>query len=192
MTLPVHSEPTDKRCPRCKTRKSLDAFSNDAVRKDGLSCWCKVCCSLVARSRVKDPEKAAEASRKAYLKHRDRVLARSVARHRDDKERMSLLSRGRHLRRNYGITIEEYNKMVEGQNGVCAICSEACRTHVNLTVDHSHVTGKVRGLLCFGCNTSIGKLKDSPALLAIAFRYLATHGEALTTEELVELLHLKP
>ena len=66
--------------------------------------------------------------------------------------------------------------MFENQNGLCAICQQPPKgnTAVNgrMCVDHDHKTGKVRKLLCFNCNTAIGKMSDSPALLREAADYL--------------------
>ena len=60
----------------------------------------------------------------------------------------------------YGITIEDYEKLLVSQNGVCAICSGEPDTRWKiLAVDHCHKTGKVRGLLCMTCNTMIGRLE---------------------------------
>lgn len=78
------------------------------------------------------------------------------------------------LRRNFGITIEEYNALLEKQNGVCAICQSKHKT-MRLSVDHCHKTGKVRGLLCGRCNTGIGMLLDSPELVTAAKKYLESY-----------------
>lgn len=77
----------------------------------------------------------------------------------------------------YGITEEEYDKRREQQKYSCAICgvhedvwfSERQR---RLYVDHDHVTGKVRGLLCGNCNTGLGNFKDSKESLNKAMSYL--------------------
>lgn len=79
------------------------------------------------------------------------------------------------LRRKFGITVEEYDSMFEAQRGLCAICSKT--SDRKLAVDHCHTTSKVRGLLCFKCNTAIGKLNDSPKLVAQALEYLMSHRE---------------
>lgn len=86
--------------------------------------------------------------------------------------------RGYRLKRQYGITVADYNRMFEKQGGVCAICKkpESARgnhgTARELAVDHCHDTGKVRGLLCTGCNTAIGKLRVSDDTLRNASAYL--------------------
>jgi len=76
------------------------------------------------------------------------------------------------LRNKFGITLDVYNKILEGQNGVCAICKDECLTGRQLAVDHDHKTGKVRGLLCMECNIGLGKFKDSSELLSKAISYL--------------------
>ncbi len=86
---------------------------------------------------------------------------------------MRAAERGRHLRRQFGITLEQEATLLAAQDNRCAICGitrdEFGRT---FDVDHCHDTGRIRGLLCNSCNLGIGKLKDSPALLARAIAYL--------------------
>ncbi len=76
------------------------------------------------------------------------------------------------LKKNYGITIEQYDEMLEAQSGVCAICQNQCSTGRRLAVDHCHEIGEIRGLLCSNCNQGIGKFKDSIKLLEAAIKYL--------------------
>ena len=76
-----------------------------------------------------------------------------------------------HLRRVYGITIDEYEKISGNQNGKCAICNDKPKTRP-LCVDHNHKSKKIRGLLCDPCNTALGKFKDSAYLLKEAIKYL--------------------
>jgi len=75
------------------------------------------------------------------------------------------------LKRRYGITLEQYEAMLESQNGKCAICKGDCLTGRNLAVDHDHETGKVRGLLCSKCNQGLGQLNNIE-LLQRAIDYL--------------------
>lgn len=68
----------------------------------------------------------------------------------------------------YGLTPEEYADLVEVQGGVCALCGQAEKarrgdTAIVLSVDHDHTTGKVRGLLCRGCNTMLGLIEKRGA-----------------------------
>ena len=74
--------------------------------------------------------------------------------------------------RKYGITPQEYDALLEKQEGKCAICKETCAVYGRLCVDHDHTTGKIRGLLCNHCNTGLGKFKDKVELLDVAIEYL--------------------
>ncbi len=87
------------------------------------------------------------------------------------------------LRRNYGITPEQYNTMLKMQHGVCAICHER-PSKFALAVDHDHKTGKLRKLLCSRCNTGLGMFRDDPRLIAQALIYLAEHGKEMKFEDL--------
>lgn len=85
----------------------------------------------------------------------------------------------RHLRNTYGITLAQYNWMLETQGGVCAICRQPERVSttkhkaaMRLAVDHDHHTGQIRALLCSRCNTGIGSFGHDPALMRAAIHYL--------------------
>lgn len=79
--------------------------------------------------------------------------------------------RNRQLKARYGISLDDYNNLVTKQNGVCKIC-EKTNGSQNLYVDHDHVTGKIRSLLCRSCNVGIGHFRDNPELLKRAMNYL--------------------
>ena len=73
--------------------------------------------------------------------------------------------------RSYGISVDDYNRMLEEQNGGCYICGKSY-THRALDIDHDHTTGKVRGLLCSAHNRVLALLNDDPELLLLAHAYL--------------------
>jgi hypothetical protein len=75
------------------------------------------------------------------------------------------------LKREYGITIETFEAMVEWQGAVCVICG----SDKNLNVDHNHTTGRVRAILCSNCNLGIGNFQDNPVFLRAAAIYLEGH-----------------
>lgn len=82
-----------------------------------------------------------------------------------------------HIKRLYGISLDEYKEMSERQNHVCAICGNAetatLRGEVkSLAVDHCHQTGEVRGLLCTDCNRALGLFKDNINVIRKAADYL--------------------
>lgn len=80
-----------------------------------------------------------------------------------------------HLRGKFGITLAEYNDMLEKQDGLCAICGQPPRGQRRLGVDHCHETGKVRQLLCHPCNSGMGLLGDNIETLQRAIAYLEKH-----------------
>jgi hypothetical protein len=84
-------------------------------------------------------------------------------------ERQKAMAIGRAMKSNYGITIEQYYAMLREQNGLCKLCSKPPKSR-RLVIDHCHQTGKVRGLLCNGCNRSM-HLLDNADLLAKAIKY---------------------
>ena len=75
------------------------------------------------------------------------------------------------LMKKYRLTIENYDKMLVAQNGVCAICGHPPNWRC-LSVDHNHITGNVRGLLCSNCNMMLGLVDDSIEILRSAIEYL--------------------
>lgn len=74
-------------------------------------------------------------------------------------------SRNRALKRCYGITSEDYNKMIFEQDFKCKLCLNSPASDKRLHVDHNHDTGKVRGLLCHQCNWYLGKIDRDVHLL---------------------------
>lgn len=82
----------------------------------------------------------------------------------------------------YGVTAEDYERMLAEQDKKCAICEQPERnlehwkyTVKNLSIDHCHATGKVRGLLCSRCNVTLGQVEDSIELLGKMQVYLRRH-----------------
>lgn len=92
------------------------------------------------------------------------------------KEIATIKNRKKQLRNKYGITLEDYNKMLTQQFEKCAICGKhQSELNFDLFVDHDHKTGKVRGLLCCGCNTRLSALDDN-VWYEKARRYLKSTG----------------
>lgn|ERR1017187_2030996 len=92
-----------------------------------------------------------------------------------DPSRTKREDRATHLRL-YGLTLVDYDELLESQGGVCAICGTEEGGHGrtdHFVVDHDHATNNVRGLLCHTCNIGLGGFKDDPALLRAAIRYLS-------------------
>ena len=110
--------------------------------------------------RAAHPDRVAKYNRTYCMAHPERVAARRFE--------------------PYGITPAEYEAMVVAQGGKCAICRRTERasdrhtgSRLPLSIDHDHLTGSVRGLLCTACNKALGQFEEDPALLAAAIAYLA-------------------
>ena len=105
-----------------------------------------------------------------YLANRERIIARAKKHYEENKHKRKRQIRNTFLKMEYGITVDDYEKLLETQNGVCAICQQPpnnnpkrrqprVRPQRLLVVDHCHETGKVRGLLCNRCNTGLWGLE---------------------------------
>ena len=92
------------------------------------------------------------------------------------KESYNPITRRRQdMKGKYGMTLDDYDRILKSQNNRCAICNNKSvgnKRQKNLSVDHCHTTGKVRGLLCQWCNSGIGYMKDDIELLEKAIDYL--------------------
>ena len=86
-------------------------------------------------------------------------------------------SRQLHLKRKYGLTFAEFDKMLTEQNESCAICKSpvAGGKSNRFMVDHDHKTGRVRGLLCKSCNIALGEVNDDLTTLKNMINYLSKH-----------------
>jgi hypothetical protein len=80
------------------------------------------------------------------------------------------------FRRKYSLTWDQYQEMVQKQSGYCCSCGLPTK---KLFVDHDHETGKVRSLLCNGCNAALGHLKESPERVLALLKYIETHCNPL-------------
>jgi hypothetical protein len=147
-----------KTCKDCKLDKPLSEFysytRNDVVKyfahckkcnKDRTDAWTAA-----------NPEKAKDIQARHYAKHRTEA-----------KEY--------YIQKTYGLSPEEYEALLNANGRRCYICdkheSECAK---GLHVDHNHITGKIRGVLCFSCNAAIGYLKESPELLDRAKAYITS------------------
>lgn len=138
-----------KVCTACQQEKPLAAFSRDTRR--GYAARCKECRKIELR-------KWRDKNRQAYNAAERQRYAESPAKWE------------RHLRNKYGITVTDYMARLTAQEGRCAICKVVAEK--TLAVDHDHITGVIRGLLCAECNRMLGAAKDRPEVLAAGAAYL--------------------
>lgn len=149
--------------------------------------YCGPCSTILWREwRAKNQERYNEYSRMRWAaspEERERLLQEyrrkypSGARARASSNPHSLKERRAYqLKKNYGITVEQYDEMLVRQGGGCAICGSTESGDIRrpvLHIDHCHETGVIRGLLCMACNNGLGLFSDSPARLQSAAAYLS-------------------
>ncbi len=186
-----------KSCRDCGQKKLYDEFSPASKASDGRTSYCRDCLRLrhrayrdakaggaprrrsAARASSGDVKWCADCRRErprsdfgrnrangdgltAYCRacHNERSKANRLKRHGS--------ARDYHLKRRYGLTSADVDAMIEAQGGVCALCQERKPEHV----DHDHVTGVVRGVLCFCCNQGLGNFRDRADVMRQAIGYL--------------------
>ena len=117
-----------------------------------------------ARSWRKDnPEKCKEYARAYRQRNKDKLLEKNRQRYKAHPEKYRWAT----IKCSYGLTKEQYEKLMRQQDGKCRICRKPA-----VHVDHNHKTGKVRGLLCKKCNLGLGLFNDDPEALRIAASYV--------------------
>ena len=138
---------TEKKCTHCKEIKPVADFSKERATSDIYRSYCKKC-------GVKRVQESRKGDKNWWLKF--------------------------HLKRYFNMSMEEYEAMMESQGYRCAICGCLFDRDIQArkaNLDHDHSTGKVRQLLCFNCNTMLGKVNDDIEILESAIRYLRRHND---------------
>lgn len=102
-------------------------------------------------------------------KCRRKESAKRYAENPEVQKKMKLTAKAYRFNKKYNITIEEYDNLFLQQDGKCKICGQ---DHKVLNIDHCHVSGRVRGLLCWKCNIALGYFKDNVTNLINAIKYL--------------------
>lgn len=101
-----------------------------------------------------------------------RAKANEARRLRNKTDYGKALTRGYALKHFYGLSHDQFDRMLQEQGGCCKVCKKTCS---KLCVDHCHATGRVRGLLCKPCNTGIGALYESEEVMLAAIQYLRSY-----------------
>lgn len=148
-----------KRCPKCTLEKSLDLFykNSASTSKTKTSSWCKEC-TLKSQSDYN-------------ARNKEQISTRRAARYRTPEGKRS--RRNSDWKKRYGVTYDEVEKILADQGDRCAICKTPIELGKHTHLDHQHVTGKVRGVLCVNCNLMIGHAKEDVSRLRSAIDYLA-------------------
>jgi hypothetical protein len=141
-TNPTNYWPTEKQCRCCLEVKPIDRFRKNSPSKNGVRYYTNICKPCDNRNR--NLRRAGKPKMKAKLQ-RSRVKYK------------------------YGLTMDEINQMIENQGNKCKICDNIFE---KLVIDHDHKSGKVRGMLCAGCNSGLGFFKDNIENFKSAIKYL--------------------
>jgi hypothetical protein len=132
-----------RNCPDCGIDISMRTLR---------SARCEVCQKKHERKRQGEYRKKVQEKIKRYLeKYQEKKLKKSI--------NFNPIHRDKALKRNYAMTLDDYDRMLNDQEGKCAICRVSQLTPRCFYVDHDHKTGKIRGLLCPKCNHALGCLE---------------------------------
>lgn len=169
-------------CNSCKEIKNLNLFFKQKKGKYGHTATCKECCKIKEREKYNSSEATRLIKKTSYAKYRLNNLEKRREYNRAWEASNKDKCKNTRLKKTFGITLDQYNSMLNNQNGVCAICKNPetalytdNKTIKNLAIDHCHKTGNIRGLLCSRCNTGIGHFKENLDYLNNAIDYLSTN-----------------
>lgn len=188
-----------KRCSKCLLLRLAESFGSDAKRRDGLRPQCRTCGRAQTRSYyqrnrekvlertgrwAKDhPEVGREQSRLWRDANKDKVREKKRRDYATNGDEIRAVLRDFHFRRKFGISLAERDALAEQQGNHCSICgTHESELDKRLAVDHDHVTGAVRALLCQSCNLGLGFFKDRPELLEKAAEYVRDHTSRMLNE----------
>ncbi len=196
--------PPHKQCTGCQQQKASSEFGKNKRWEDGLNRYCLLCDRAMQKERSsRNPRRRSSFRRVDDItvekrcgvchewksisefstngKKRHRWLCKECEAYRHREERAISPSRFKDtaLRRIYGLTLAQYNAMLDAQGGVCKSCGKP-ETAIDkrdgkllyLAVDHCHRTGVIRGLLCRGCNAALGQLQEDPERMRALAAYI--------------------
>lgn len=179
-----------RRCTKCGVEKSLDAFSRNSRGPLGINVWCRQCakeCQAKYQERseqrrvfcstktTKKCTKCRETKEKSeFYRTLSSCDGYEAQCKKCRKRRAPGVGRRYHLKHVYGMDSNEFDAMLLDQGGKCAICgtTQPRGSHNVFHVDHDHLTGKVRALLCDCCNRGLGYFQDDLERLEAAAAYL--------------------
>lgn len=132
----------------------------------------------VKRYRIRHPDRSIEQHRKYRSDPMNKLKEKEY--YQKNREKQLRWGWEHKLKTRYGITVQDYEQMLEDQKGTCFLCKKSPTPKRKLSIDHCHKSGKVRALLCMTCNAGLGSFKDDTKLLARAIKYLIKHNEKTT------------
>jgi hypothetical protein len=165
---------------------------NKAHQKDGLQNWCKFCNEEYINI-PNNKERLKKTSKKYHSKKENKSKINEWHKNYNKNPEVKLkrkekslipenikIAKENDLIKNYGITLEQYNKMLLGQNNCCEMCNITIFEYLekqnnrikSFCVDHNHETGQIRGLLCHSCNLLLGKIEKNKNMLNSIIYYI--------------------
>lgn len=152
---------THKRCPKCRRAKAVDQFYRKRTKTARGWSWDSHCIAC-RRKQCREYGAASKNLRNARLREWRRA----------NREKAAAIDARRRLRAKYGLRPDDVERMRRAQDGKCAVCE---RSTSRLLIDHCHVKGHVRALLCQTCNTFLGWYEKKADTILRFQRYLETH-----------------
>lgn len=147
-----------KQCRKCKEVKSDDEFRKQPQNRDGLQSYCAACQNLGKSDWARrNPKHYLEYQRRKYRENRKR-------------------GQDRNRKYKWGLSPEEFGQMLSGQDNKCSICRrDQSEIRRSFDIDHDHLTGKIRSLLCNRCNITLGRCEESVEIFESIISYLKKH-----------------
>lgn len=150
----------DRQCGRCKKLLPVSAFYPNYGRRSGLAPNCKSCQVEYTRNWQREHAEAFNAYQRTYRQQWQAA----------NPEKAKKIRRERHVAKNYGLTLEEYEQLTN--QPTCAICDVEFGPDLKPCLDHCHSSGRIRGVLCTHCNFGLGYFRDDVECLRRAIDYL--------------------
>ena len=173
-----------KICLTCKQNKPTSCFHKAKKEKDGLQYHCIDCSKKYHAKRYIEQKDKLKVQLKKYKQdNKEKLDAAALLWKKNNPDKVKQYQRTSNLRKNFGLTMDEYQQMLEKQNNLCAICGKPetfihhrTKEPARLAVDHCHKTNKVRQLLCRKCNSAIGLFHENVKVMQNAINYLESHN----------------
>ena len=162
-----------KKCAKCQINKELDLFNKNNKSKDGLTSYCKECAKEKTALWVKNNTIKRQKNQANYYIRNSEKLKEKQLNHRNTKESKKLTSDYGFIYnlKKYGLTPESYYQLLLDQNNECCLCEKEFTDKLKPVIDHCHTNQHVRGILCIGCNVSLGHI-EKPGFLEKALDYI--------------------
>lgn len=170
-----------KSCNKCGALKALSEFPKNKNYADGHRNDCRECYRAYNQTYRAENLEAARARAREWVNTHAEQARTSNANYRNSEQGLFMRDE-RKMMQLYGLTVQERDALFEKQGRRCACCRNDTPSGRGWHIDHDHVTGAVRGILCFKCNTGIGMLGDNVEGVCAASAYL----NGSTTESIEE------